>query len=423
MLAVSAHQPATLQVVTQAARLLASERPFAARVQEFFAQLHGVVTFLDGRLTCWPNADAGTAKPLQFLTLDDWREAWDDDVLAGVVERRSPIRRTNQPANGADRAHARVALGMPIEWDGWLWGVLELRAASPDGLADADQELLAALAPLLAAAIAGEGSTHAALARPRGDLSVQQRRLLAEIETDLEEPLSLNRLLEELLEWALDATGAEAGSISLVDHDNGQVVLQSYQGYGNVPYSHDPLGEPQLRRSWDTGVIGKVARSGRAVLLRDVTQDPDYLPVVPDVRAELAFPVVHGDKTLAVVLLDSPRSAAFGEGELAFVRALCLSAAQPLRRALRYQELLETSTQLSQVFSSMPTGLVLLDMQGHVLRHNPAWLRVWGLGPLQLGDSFQVPWDLMPLLLSRLEDPLALTDFGAGGQRNPTEVQ
>jgi signal transduction histidine kinase len=57
-----------------------------------------------------------------------------------------------------------------------------------------------------------------------------------------------------------------------------------------------------------------------------------------------------------------------------------------------------------------------------VLRHNPAWLSVWGLGPLELGEAFQVPWDLIPLLLPRMVEPLALTDFAASGQRKPTEV-
>jgi signal transduction histidine kinase len=423
MLASLPSQSASLHVVTSVARLLGSERPFAARVQELFAQLHGALTYLDGRLTCWPHADPPNGQALQYLTLDGYREPWDDALVARVIELRAAARVTIEPHYGEARSFARTALGVPVVWEGRLWGVLELRAAGEDALGQPEQELIAALLPLLAAAIAAEGGIAMAIQRSRSDLSIQQSHLMAEIESTLEEPLSLGSLLEQLLQWAMDATGIEAGSISLVDHEHGQIVLQSYEGYGSPPFSYDHMGEPQRRRSWDIGIAGKVARSGRAALLRDVTQDPDYVPIVPDVRAEVAFPIVHADRTLAVLVLDSPRSAAFGEGELAFVRALCSAAAQPLRRALRYQELLETSTQLSQVFSSMPTGLVLLDSQGHVLRHNPAWLSVWGLGPLQLHDKFQVPWDLMPMVLPRLEDPLGLTDFGASGQHNPGEVQ
>ena len=78
----------------------------------------------------------------------------------------------------------------------------------------------------------------------------------------MEAPLSLNALLTLLLRWALDSTGAEAGAISLVDHERGEVVLQVYEGYGRDPFaSGDIYGEPRRRWSWDVGIAGKVARS------------------------------------------------------------------------------------------------------------------------------------------------------------------
>ena len=110
--------------------------------------------------------------------------------------------------------------------------------------------------------------------------------------------------------------------------------------------------------------------------------------------------------------MDRPRSA-FGDGEVAFAQALCAVVPQPLRRALRYQELLESSTQLSQVITSMPIGLALLDGQGRILRHNPAWPAAWGVDPVDADTPFHLPWDLVPLLLARLTDPMALTDFCA----------
>ena len=54
----------------------------------------------------------------------------------------------------------------------------------------------------------------------------------------------------------------------------------------------------------------------------------------------------------------------------------------------------------------MPIGLALLDPQGRVLRHNPAWQHVWGIELVDHDAPFQLPWDLVPLLLSRLTDPM-----------------
>ncbi|MFL5807052.1 MAG: ATP-binding protein [Roseiflexaceae bacterium] len=430
MLALPPTTRATLPALSAVARLLAGDRSFAARIADLFVLLRAVIQFHDGRLVCWLQPDDPDGPREQFTTPSGWPQPWNDELIQHMVERSTPVRLTTPLRVMLDGAAPELPgeityFGAPIRWEGQLWGVLELRAAGVDPLGPTEEAFIAAVLPLLAAAIAVEGSGDRVpmlLPRP-GELTRHQDRLLTSLRAELEAPLSLDALLTLLLRWALDSTGAEAGAICLVDQERGELVLQAYEGYGREPFNADLYGEVRRRWSWNTGVIGKVARSGRAVLLRDVTQEPDYMASSPDVRAELAVPVVHDDRALAVLVLDSPRSSAFGDGEVAFAQALCAGTAQPLRRALRYQELLESSTQLGQVFSSIPSGLALLDSQGRILRHNPAWLSVWGLGPVELDEDFHMPWDLVPMLLARLADPLGLTDFCAAGQNKPNEIQ
>lgn len=430
MLALRSTTQSALPVLSAVARLLAGDRSFAARIHDMFVLLHEAVGFQDGRLVCWLQSARSTGMREQFSTPNGWPYAWNDELTRHVVQRSAPMRLTAPlrvvlSGDAPGQPHEVTYFGAPIVWDGQVWGVLELRAAGPEAIGPAEQEFVAALLPLVAAAIAveGNGGEVRTMQRRPGELTTRQETLLESLREEMEAPLSLNALLTLLLRWALDSTGAEAGAISLVDHERGDVVVYVYEGYARDPFARDVYGEPRRRWSWDVGVVGKVARTGRTVLLRDVSQDPDYQPGSSDVRAELAAPIVFEGRALAVLVLDSPRSAAFGESELAFTQALCASATQALRRALRYQELLESSTQLSQVFSSLPSGLALLDGQGRVLRHNPAWLSVWGIGPFDLDSSFHMPWDLVPLLLARLDDPLGLTDFCATGQSSPTEVQ
>jgi signal transduction histidine kinase/GAF domain-containing protein len=420
----------TLPILSAVARLLASERSFAARIYDMFVLLRDAVQFHDGRLVCWLQSDQPASLREQFYTPNGLPHPWNDELTQHVVQRNAPVRLTAPlrvflDGDAPELPGEITYYGAPIIWDGQLWGVLELRAAGAEAFGQSDQALLVALLPLLAAAIAveGVGEPVRTMQRRPGELTGHQESLLLSLSVEMEAPHSLDTLLTLLLRWALDSTGAEAGAISLVDHDRGEVILQVYEGYAREPFNHDLYGEVSRRWSWNVGVIGRVARDGRSVLLRDVTQDSDYQFSSPEVRAELAIPIMHDGRPLAVLVLDSPRSAAFGDGEVAFAQALCYCATQPLRRALRYQEMLESSMQLGQVFSSIPSGLALLDNQGRVLRHNPAWLSVWGIGPAELDGDFHMPWDLVPLLLARLIDPLALTDFCAAGQRDPAEVQ
>lgn len=428
LLPASTTQPA-VSLLAALARLLASDRPFAARISDMFALLHDAVAFHDGRLVCWLHATASFDPGEQFTSAGGWPLAWNDALADEALRHEKVFRRpTATPAghNGAATWPATITtLCVPIVWAGQTWGVLELRAAGDNAFEAAEQEVIASLVPLLAAAISGEGSTHdLPMVQPRStELTIRQSHLLATLRHDLEAPLALNALLSMLLEWALDSTGAEAGVIYTVDHERGELVAQVHAGYLHDPVSRNNLHNARRRWSWEAGVAGRVARTGRAVLLRDVAGDADYMPVAPEVRAELAAPISADGQTLAVLVLDSVRSVAFGERELSLVQALCAAAALPLVRALAYQESLETSTQLSQVFTSMPSGLALLDSEGRVLRHNEAWLLVWGLEPSDFDEPFHVPWDLVPRLLARLVEPLALTDFCATGQASPTDVQ
>jgi len=430
MLALPSTTQTALPVLSAVARLLASERSFAARVHDMFVLLRDVVGFHDGRLVCWLQSSQPASTREQFYTPDGWPYPWNDELTYHVVQRGAPVRLTAPlrvvlNSDSPDLPRDVTYFGAPITWEGQVWGILELRAAGGEAFGTVEQSFVTALLPLVAAAIAVEGGDGAVrtMQQRSGELTPHQESVLATLREEMEAPLSLNALLTLLLRWALDSTGAEAGSVSLVDHERGEVLVQVYEGYTREPFNRDVYSEPRRRWSWDVGVAGKVARTGRSILLRDVSQDPDYQPGSPEVRAELAVPIALDGRPLAVMVLDSPRSAAFGDGEQAFAHALCGFAAQPLRRALRYHELLESSTQLSQVFLSIPSGLALLDSQGRVLRHNPSWLDVWGIGPFDLDSSFHMPWDLVPLLLARLADPLGLTDFCAAGQSNPTEVQ
>lgn len=418
----------TLPLLAALNRLLASDRSFAVRIADMFVLLHDALDFHDGRLVCWLQGfDAGGLRE-QVVTPDAWSYPWNEGLTLQVARRGEPVRLVGAvrrvPDDVAQEGLVTITYcGVPIVWDGRTWGVLELRAVGDSGLSSLEQAFMGALLPLLAATIAVEGdSGRVRSMQPyAGEVTLRQGEVLTRFREELEAPLALNPLLRLLLRWALDSTGAEAGAISLIDHEHQEVVVQVYEGY--VQDSQAVYDEPRRRWHWNVGVVGKVARSGQPLLLRNVALDPDYYPGSPNVRAELAVPFCFEGQVLAVLVLDSPRSAAFGEGELAFSQALCAYATQPLRRALRYQELLETSTQLGQVFSSMPSGLALLDSQGRILRHNPAWLTVWGLDSIDQDTAFFLPWDLVPPLLARLVDPLGLTDFCAVGQRNPTDVQ
>ncbi|MBC8161118.1 MAG: GAF domain-containing protein [Roseiflexaceae bacterium] len=421
----SAIQPSPA-LLTEIARLLSSERTLVARMSNLFELLREALWYDDARLISWldgaGNLRESFAPPLRLPL------AWEDELTEQTarqrVARRVTLATPTANTNGLVATAELTVLSVPVVWGDALYGVIELRAAGAQAFSSADQSFLAAVLPLLAAAIATEGEQMPAktlVVRP-SELTVRQQHTLTEFQLDLEDPLALNDLLERVLHWALETTGAEAGAISLVDHERSELSMQVFEGFAREPFSRDVYGEARRRWSWNSGLSGKAAREGRALLLRDLVNAGEFTAALPEIRAELAVPIGDAGRALAVLTLDSPRSAAFGERELAFVQAIAQGALLPLKRALGYQNSLETSMQLGQVFSSITSGLALMDNQGKLLRHNTAWLHIWNLEPEDIGEAFHMPWDLVTRLLARLTDPLKLSEFCAEGQAQPTEV-
>lgn len=434
-----------LMLLSQASRVLHDPRPLSARLRDLYGLLHTRVRYRDARLTCWfDRARPGTGRQ-QYVSSEEFAATWDNSLMRQTALGGQMVRSVLTPLQQAEEVGGRtdshappvVHLGAPIVWSDQLWGVLELRADHPEDLDPSVQEFITALLPQLATVIASEGErlrlgavpvNVQMIASARGDTApvaggADDVLTLAALDEELPAPLTLHRLLTLLLRWTLDETGAEAGAICLVDHERAELVMQVYEGYTADTLPSDAHGVQRQRWSWNEGLAGRVARSGRALLVRDVAREAQLRPIGANLRAELAAPISLGEKVLAVLVLDSPRSAAFGEAELSFVTTLCERAVRPLYSALQYQEVIENSTQLGQVFSSLPTALALLDVSGRVLRTNPAWATTWGIPEERAEQLTYVPLDLVDSLLPRLSDPLHLVEFCNQGEQSPHDVQ
>jgi diguanylate cyclase (GGDEF)-like protein len=91
----------------------------------------------------------------------------------------------------------------------------------------------------------------------------------------------------------------------------------------------------------DTGVVGRVFRSGRATLVADVHADPDYLPAHLPVRSEICVPILDGQTVIGVVNVESESNLDRGDLELLELFAQQVSAA--LANAQAHAAMAETA--------------------------------------------------------------------------------
>ena len=215
--------------------------------------------------------------------------------LAGVVlERGTPVvlaRYGDLPHPTQPSLGDHSVIGMPIEWDGRMIGFLGVGCgAEPLGLEEA--ETLAAFARPAAIAIANARRYQDE--RQRSERMALVARVARLVSADLR--------LDDLLQSAADAIHELLGfpnlAIPLIDPQQPDTLVVTVKG-GH----YKRLIEGEYRIPVTVGLMGEAARTRTTVLVNDVTADPRYLttPGGAAARAELAVPILLGDRALGVV--------------------------------------------------------------------------------------------------------------------------
>ena len=96
------------------------------------------------------------------------------------------------------------------------------------------------------------------------------------------------------------------------------------------------------------GLTGKAARTGKTVIVDDISKSGDYFNLLEEVRSELATPVRIGDTIVAVLDLESDRLGAFDESDRLIMETLAHALSTALQNADSYHRLERINHQLAE---------------------------------------------------------------------------
>lgn len=414
-----------LRVIAACAKTLSATTPFSTRIEHVYGLLRGVMAVDDMLLSYWTDTPGHGA--LTHLGSNAWELPWDDTLIRATLEgHRAHTRESSHPLKAAPGEFAvRLVTThcIPISANGAVSGVFSYRYDTAKPPSSRDTATIDALIPLLATQLViAAAIAPASPPTPQPVATAPLAERLDRLRLELDPPLQLHTLLARILAHAVADTHAEFGSIAVVDHERHEIELSAVHGYRVTPLVSGAIEHIRHRWNWESGVVGKVARSTQPQLLSDCSGDVDYFySDRPPLRSKLALPIMVDGRCAAVLCLDSTRSDAFDSAAVALVQGITTTAAPPVNRALRYQELLDRGTQLGQVFQTIPSGLLLTDRYGQVLRHNPAFEHNWGLSSEQVGIGFRFPYDLLALCLPRFIDSNAFTQFCDQAHKHPDQ--
>jgi PAS domain S-box-containing protein len=219
----------------------------------------------------------------------------------------------------------RSVLGVPIQRQSRVIGVLNLLDDRPAQFDQADAEVLQLFA--VQAAVALENARLFDTLRQRlDDLSVLHA--VAVIATEAADVASL---IEQTMEVVGQVLFPDYSGVMLKDEDLNALRVQMYRGgvLAPLPQGLVPLGQ---------GITGTTAVTGRAWRVPDVRREPAYLPYTADTLSELSVPLKVGERVIGVINVESRRLQAFSEADEQLLSTIAGQLATAIERLRTAQE-------------------------------------------------------------------------------------
>ncbi|MHB9052585.1 MAG: sensor histidine kinase [Thermoleophilia bacterium] len=189
---------------------------------------------------------------------------------------------------------------------------------------------------------------------------------LAKASREISSGLDLATVLKRVAENAAALTGADAGTIALLDEARREI---RYPYHFNMPAEMAEIVVPR-----GAGIAGEVMRTGKPVVLDDYPAHPAQVPAFTNagVKTILAVPFMVGDKPLgALGLFGKSLGKKFSREDLEIAQAIASQAAVAIQNAFLFQETeerLRVQRELNRVAISITSGLDLSRVLPEVAR-------------------------------------------------------
>jgi signal transduction histidine kinase len=173
-------------------------------------------------------------------------------------------------------------------------------------------------------------------------------RLRALVETGIaiNSELSLDGVLERIVEAAARVTGASYAALGVIDSSGD--ALERFVTYGLTEQTESEIGDPPHGR----GILGVLIKDARPLRLHDLTEDPrsvGFPPGHPPMHTFLGVPIVLRDVAYGNLYLTEKHGGDFTEEDEELVTLLAAQAAVAVENARLYESATAWSQQLESL--------------------------------------------------------------------------
>ena len=228
----------------------------------------------------------------------------------------------------------RAELAVPMMARGKLVGVIDVQSTRENAYREQDRSLLQLIATRVAVSV-----DNARLYR-RVDRQNRTLRTLAHLSQEFSSILALDELLRKIAKTMYALIAFDAFSVLLLDPEAKVLRHRFSERYDErVNLDNIPLGK---------GITGAAAESREPVRVVDTLADPRYIASHPDIRSEVAVPLIVQDRVVGVMDLESSRIGYFTEEHVRLLALLAPQIASSVENARLYEEIAAREQRMEQ---------------------------------------------------------------------------
>ena len=241
----------------------------------------------------------------------------------------------------------RSAICAPILAGDSLLGVLSVLHVQEMAFSNDQLTLLQAICQEVGLALSNAAQYQAIQRR------LAEKTLIQNLAQIFNQRLEVQVLLDEVVVQLAHRLGYSQVEILLVEGES--LVQRAY--YGVMP-------------PWDSllltqGIVGRVARTGIAALVTDVSQDSDYLQCYTSTVSELVVPIFHGTVVVGVINIESQDVGQLSLQDRDFVEVLAGQISIALESAVLYERVRNHAEELEHTVAQRTAELVELNELSH----------------------------------------------------------
>ena len=260
-----------------------------------------------------------------------------------------------RPDDSIEQSGAKSAICVPLLARERLVGVMTLVHSLPNAFGLEHLELMEA--------IAAQASVAVLNARLYTESQRQARVMtaLAEGAVNINASLRMEDVFLRILNQTIQALQIETAALALLE-PNGDLVFRAAAGHnaGNLLNQRIPAGE---------GILGKVAREGRGVIVPTANKAHDIFDASKP-KAFAATPIRAQGKVIGVLEAINPVSGAFDPDALLVMTGIGSIAGTTIQNAQLFERLEAAHQRYRELFDASIDPIFITDREGNIIEAN-----------------------------------------------------